>query len=338
MNNQTIKTVSSLWLRALLMGAEHQGIDVATLLAAAGLDKETLEQPYARVSLEKTLKIWRTAEALCQSPDFGLLMGEQVKPSHFQLFSVSLMHSETLAGAFEKSIRYTRLVSDGGDYFLQQQGAEAALVYRPAGDNFSRHQIDAVLVLLRSFANWLVCKTLPLIRLEVTHCEPQDLSNYQRIFNAPVIFSAPRNALVFAPQVLTEPLALSDNNLAAMHEQMLEQQLAQLLQPDTANLVEHMLRCAVELHLDREQVAQQLHMSSRTLQRKLRDRGTSFQILLEQERQRRAKTLLASTDQALSVISDQLGFAESSAFSRAFKRWSGLSPLEYRRQLNHGND
>jgi len=332
MNSSSMKTVSSLWIRALLLGAEHQGIDGGALLQQAGIDPSLLDQPYSRISLEKTLKLWRAAEALPEADNFGLLLGEQVKPSHFQLFAISLMHSETLAAAFEKSNRYTRLVSDGGDYHLQRNGDEAAIVYQPAADNFSRHQIDAVMVLLRSFANWLACRPLPLIRLELMHSAPADVSHYQRIFSVDMQFSAARNALVFPAIILHEPLAFSDENLAAMHDQMLEQQLAALQQPDTVTQVQYILQSALELRLDREEVARHLHISSRTLQRKLQDAGTSYQTLLEHERQQRAYHLLAETELSLTTISEQLGFAESSAFSRAFKRWQGVTPLEYRQQ------
>lgn len=336
MSQPTIKTVSGLWIRALLMGAEHQGVDRHTLLDVAGIDAALLDQPYCRISLEQTLKIWREAERLSQASDFGLLMGEQVKPGHFQLFALSLMHSETLAAALEKSNRYTRLVSDGGGYVLTIEGDQAALVYQPAADSFSRHQIDAVLVLLRNFANWLTCQSLTLTRVELTHQAPQSLDHYQRIFAAPLQFASSRNALVFPAAILDEPLAFRDQNLAAVHEQMLEQQLAVLDQPDTVQLIEQLLRNAVELTFDREDIARHLNISSRTLQRKLQDGGTSFQSLLESERKQRAEHLLAHTPMSLTAISEQLGFAESSAFSRAFKRWFNVTPLEYRQKC-HSN-
>lgn len=331
-----IRTVSGLWIRALLLGAEHQGLERQALMDIAGIDDELLAQPYCRVSLDQTLAIWRAAESLSPSLDFGLLMGEQVKPSHFQLFALSLMHSETLASALEKSNRYTRLVSDGGGYHLQVEGDQAAIIYQPAMDSFSRHQIDAVLVLLRNFANWLTCKSLALTRVEFIHPQPADVSHYQRIFNAPLQFSSTRNALVFPVEILQEPLAFSDQNLAAVHEQMLEQQLAALDQPDVVRLLEQMLRNALELSFDREDVARHLNISSRTLQRKLQEAGTSFQVLLEQERKQRAEHLLAQAELSLTTISQQLGFAESSAFSRAFKRWWNMTPLEFR-QKNHSS-
>ncbi|KZZ49065.1 MAG: AraC family transcriptional regulator [Saccharospirillaceae bacterium] len=332
MISNTIQTVSSLWIHALLLGADHQGIDRNVLLELSGIEARMLDQPYARISLEQTMKMWRAMESLLPNSDFGLLMGEQVKPSHFQLFAMSLMHSETLEAAFEKSIRYTRVVSDGGEYCLIKGDGEAGLVYLPRRQDFIRHQIDAVMVLLRSFANWLVCKSLPIIRVEFNHPEPESLDNYQRIFQAPIHFGAKHNALVFSSEILDEPLAFSDDKLASMHEQMLEQQLALIQQPNAVHLVEHIIRSAPLLTLERDEVAAEMRMSARTLQRKLQESNTSFQQLLESERKRRAYDLLINTDLPLTQISEELGFAESSAFSRAFKRWHQISPLEYRQQ------
>ena len=240
------------------------------------------------------------------------------------------MHSNNLGAAFTKSMRYTRLLSDGGQYFLSHDGKQAAICYEPLNEEFSHHQVDAVLVLLRSFANWLACRAIPLLRVEFRHPQPDDIREYERIFTAPLQFSATRNALVFAPDVMSEPLALGDEYLAQLHEQMLEAQLALLHQPDTAGLVRHFLQHQEELSIDRDQLAERLHMSSRTLQRKLQECGTSFQQLLDDERCQRARQLLTQTRLPLTAISEQLGFAESSVFSRAFRRWTGVSPLEYR--------
>ena len=326
-----LPTVSALWVRGLLQAAEALGMDPQALLQAADIPAGLLSTPYASISLAQNLQVWRNIERSRPQPDTGLRIGEMVKPSHFQLFALTLMHSDTLGAAFTRSMRYTRLLSDGGHYFLAGENNQAAICYEPLGDDFSHHQVDAVLVLLRSFANWLACRPLPLLRVEMRHPAPADSSEYARIFAAPLQFSAPRNALVFAPEVLAEPLALGDEQLSSLHEQMLEAQLALLNQPDSAGLVRHFLQHQDELLVDRDQVAARLHMSGRTLQRKLQECGTKFQQLLDEERCRRAQQLLRQTDLSLTVISARLGFAESSVFSRAFRRWTGMSPLEFRR-------
>lgn len=327
-------TVSVMWVRGLLQAAQQLGLDRATLLQVAGLDESQLSSPYARLSLSKNLLLWRAIEQYRPQADTGLRIGEMVKPSYFQLFSVTLLHSNNLGAAFQKSMRYTRLLSDGGQYFIVPEADQVALCYQPVDAGFSHHQVDAVLVLLRNFSSWLACRPLSLRGVEVQHAEPENIHEYQRIFSAPITFNSQRNALLFDSELLNEPLALGDDYLAAMHEQMLESQLQLLQQMDTAGKVRHILLQSENLLIEREQIAAKLHVSERSLQRKLQECGTSFQQLLFEERNQRAKQLLLHSNHSLTEISAQLGFAESSVFSRAFRRWNGVSPLEYRQQID----
>lgn len=330
------KTVSALWFKGLLQAAEGLGLPQAGLLHSAQVKLEALSHPYDRISLQKNQALWRTIEAQSPLQNIGLRLGEMVKPSHFQLFAITLLHCPNLGEAFAKSMRYTRVLSDGGRYFMQQD-KDLAICYEPADSSFSRHQVDAVLVLLHSFSSWLACKSIPVVRVEMRHPEPENTEDYQRIFAAPLVFNAKRNALIFEPSLLSEPLSLSDQTLAVMHEQMLESQLELLQQLDTAALVRHYLKDADCLDIDREYLAKKLNMSGRSLQRKLKGCQTSFQQLLDEERFERAKQLMQQETNSLTDISAQLGFAESSVFSRAFRRWSGFSPLEYRQAIKTAN-
>ncbi|MFY9179141.1 MAG: AraC family transcriptional regulator [Venatoribacter sp.] len=330
------QTVSALWLRGLVQAAEGLGIDAKILLSNIGVKAEVFQTPYARIPLGTNLSLWREIERLSPVEHTGLRIGEMVKPSHFQLLALTLMHSPNIGAAFTKSLRYTRLLSDGGQYYLECQGDQAALYYEPVRNDFSYHQVDAVMVLLQSFALWLACRPFPLLGVELKHAAPVDMSDYQRIFSAPVKFSAPRNALIFSADLLAEPLSLGDEYLAQLHEQMLEAQLSLLQQPDTVSLVRHYLLSTENLTIDRSQMAERLHMSGRTLQRKLQESGTSFQTLLDEERNQRAQQLLKQSQYSLTEISALLGFAESSVFSRAFKRWNAVSPQEFRRHKLNG--
>lgn len=327
----TNQTVSVLWFRGLLHAAGKIGMDEQALLAATDLTKESLASPYARLTLEQNLKLWRAIEQQSQLDNVGLAIGAQVKPIYFQLLALALMQSPSLGEALNKSMRYTRLLSDGGKYSVHEEGDLVALCYQPQAAGFSHNQVDAVLVLLYNFASWLACRTIPLAYVELSH-NPASSRDYEQIFAAPVKVASQRNALVFDQKILAEPLALTDSYLVQMHEQLLENQLALISEQDTASLVRHLLRSFNELTLNREDIAQQLHMSSRSLQRKLKECDTSFQTLLDEERFARAKHLLAQTSLSLTDISAQLGFAESSVFTRAFKRWHGMPPQEYRQQ------
>lgn len=334
----THQTVSVLWFRGLLQAAESLGMSPERLLEHCEVTAQQLEQPYARLTLEQNLKLWRAIERDSQHPNIGLAMGAQVKPSYFQLLALTLMQSPNLAEALNKSMRYTRLLSDGGSYYLETNDQLAAICYEPQAEGFSSHQVDAVLVLLNNFASWLACKPLPLVQVEMAYPKPENISEYQKVFAVPVLFGAVRNALIFEVAVLAEPLSFTDNYLAQLHEQMLENHLAQITEQDTANKVRYCLRAAADLTLTRDDIAKLLNMSGRSLQRKLKECDTNFQALLDEERYSRAREYLKQPQLTLTDISAQLGFAESSVFTRAFKRWSGMAPIEYRHHYIERNN
>lgn len=324
------QTVSVLWFRGLLQAAESLGLSRAKLLESSQVSSQQLQHPFARLTLEQNQQLWRAIEANSASPNIGLAIGSQVKPSYFQLLALTLMQSQNLEDALNKSIRYTRLLSDGGIFRLEREQDLAAICYETQGSGFSRHQVDAVLVLLNNFASWLACRPLPLKAVELVHQPTQQAQEYQQFFPVPISFGAQRNALIFDAAILAEPLSLTDGYLTELHEQMLESQLAQITQQTVAQKVRYCLRSAAELTLTRDDIAEILHISSRSLQRKLKECDTSFQTLLDEERYARACYYLEQTALSLTNISAQLGFSESSVFTRAFKRWSGMAPNEYR--------
>ncbi|ASP40559.1 hypothetical protein CHH28_18635 [Bacterioplanes sanyensis] len=326
----TVKTVSVLWIKALLMAAQQLGLDSDLLMQRAGLTPTCLSGQ-TRIGLDKTLRLWRAAEEASPVQDFGLAMGEWVKPAQFQLFALVLLHSKDLNDAFQKTIRYTRILSDGGRFQIVQQGEQAAICYQPQADNFSRHQVDAVMALLRGFADWLACQRIPLMQAEFTHSAPAQIDNYQRIFDCPLVFDQSRNALVFDRTWLDEPLALEDTELAAMHEHMLEQQLQALQAPDLYQQVMAWLQQRDTLDVSRAQLAESLFISERTLQRRLSEQGLSFQEMLDDGRKQRARYLLMQTQERVTDIALQVGLSGSS-FTRACHRWFAASPSEVRRE------
>jgi AraC-like DNA-binding protein len=327
---QEHKSVSVLWSKTLLAAAEQQGAERSQVLQTAGVSLASVRDGQ-RLSLEQTLAIWRAAESLAATADFGLIMGEWVKPAHFQLFALVLLHARNLGEAFDKTIRYTRILSDGGQFRIEHEGEWAAICYEPQAENFSRHHVDAVLALLRGFSDWLACQRIPLKQAEFTHAQPPNLENYQRIFECPLLFAQPRNAVVFAAHWLHEPLALEDSELAAMHESMLEQQLQALQTPDLQQQVMHWLQQQPCLEVTRAKLASDLFLSERTLQRRLGEQDLSFQSLLDQERRQRAQHWLVQTEDSMTDIASRLGLSASS-FTRACHRWFAAAPLAVRRQ------
>jgi len=327
-----LKTVSLIWVRGVLQAANLQGLDESDILMHAGLAPDCLQTSSSRISLSDTLALWRSVEELSADPLFGFHMGQSLKPAHFQLLAFTMLSSSNLGGAIEKILKYQRLISDGGSFSVIPQNEQTALVYTPAASNFSYHQIDAVLVATLSFARWLLGREIKPLALALSHNEDKGLEEYQAFYGCDIQFGQDQNSILFSSDLLQEALPGFDQGLATMHEQMADNQLQRLTEPDIIAKVQERLLMGLE-SISRDEVAAQLAMSGRSLQRKLQEQGSSFQKLHDEHRHQRSLQLLANEDLSLLDISLQLGFSESSTFYRAFKRWQGVTPGEYRQQV-----
>ena len=180
--------------------------------------------------------------------------------------------------------------------------------------------------------NWLVCRDVPVVSVKVRadSLTKEEIDQYQKAFLAPIEYGQEDAHIIYHVADIMAPLPDSDPELAEMHQSLLEKKLARIQLPKILSDVQQVLHNTLSLELDRSALAAQLAISPRTLQRKLHEVGTSFQQLLDSERQRRAIDLLTNTRQTIDEISLALGFSESSAFSRAFKRWQGVSPHHFR--------
>lgn len=324
-----MKTVSLLWVKGLLQAAALQGLTESEVLEKSGVDSlETLST--TRISLEDTLSIWRSIEQLSGDPLFGFHMGLSLKPTHFQLVAFTMLSSPTLGEAIEKVLKYQRLISDGGDFSLVKlNDHETELVYRPTADNFSYHQIDAVLVIVLSFARWLLGREISPEAVLFNHGKEAGLSEYQDYFACRIEFNQPQNSIIFPASLLQERLSGYDPQLATMHQNMADVQLQHLAKPEIIMRLQQQLALSSE-PVNRDRLAEKMGMSGRSLQRKLQAHGSNFQQVYDEFRHEKSLLLLQDLSLSLVEVSDQLGFSESSTFYRAFKRWQGITPGEYR--------
>jgi len=332
---QTDRSVSTHWVQAILRTAEKSGISEAEVLAACELPEDLLaDKP--RIALRDVIPIWRTAQELSGNPHFGLHMGEQVRPGYFNVLAYLLMNSPTLKDALAQCMRFQRLISEGGSLTYRIEGEFTYLVYAPSEDEglFSHHQIEAVMVCMLCFSRWLAGVEFSALEASFTHSAPEDISEHQRIFNCPLQFDAPQNQFKISTDLLQQPLPDADPSLFQIHEQQANQKLGQFSAGDYSERIKSLLQQRLSSGgFDRESIARELATSPRNLQRKLQAEDTSYNELLDAVRRTQAVSLLADSDYSLTEIALLLGFTETSAFHRAFKRWFQQTPSEYRQQF-----
>lgn len=321
------------WTRALRKQLDALDLDSAALCVQAGLDPQQMDDPNARYPLSATTRLWELAVNASGDPAIGLRVSRFVSPTTFHALGYALVASGSLREVFERIVRYHQVVSDALTLELSREGERYRFrLLKPQGSPAPAFEaIDAfAAIYVRTCRNRLGREYAPLA-VHLRRPEPADPKPWHTVFRAPVFFGAEEDWLEFAAQDFDSHLDDANPELAAHNETVLKRTLAQL-QPLTW---ERKVRGAIEAQLpdgepSAERIAQALHLSLRSLQRHLADEGCRFDALLNECRENLALQHLRDPQCSLAEISHLLGFADTSSFSRAFKRWTGMTPGQFR--------
>ena len=326
------------WVGTVLAAAERQGVARAALLAQAGIAPADLAAE--RWPIDHITRLWRAAVHCTQDAGFGLKAGAGVGPASFNVVGFLLQSAPTLRGAFALVQTYQRLISDGGR-FQTIAGADACwVVYHPRQGQlaFSPHQIEAVLAAVVVFARWVTGSALRPQRVQFSQARIGPQAGYREVFQCPVEFEQAFSGVLLANALLDAPLPQANAQLAAAHHQHAAARLAALSRQDG---LAQTLRVwiASQLHAPgqaptRAQAARALGLTERTLARRMQAEGLSFSGLLDTLRRDAALQAVAQTTRTLSEIGQALGYAEPSVFNRAFRRWTGGTPGQWRRRAS----
>ncbi len=321
------------WTRALRKQLDALDLDSAALCAQAGLDPQLMDDPNARYPLSATTRLWELAVQASGDPAIGLRVSRFVSPTTFHALGYALVASGSLREVFERIVRYHHVVSDALTLELSREGERYhfRLLVPPGSPAPALEAIDAfAAIYVRTCRNRLGREYAPLA-VHLRRPEPADPKPWHTVFRAPVFFGAEQDRLEFAAQDFDSHLDDANPELAEHNETVLKRTLAQL-RPLTW---ERKVRDAIEAQLPEgepsaERIAQALHLSLRSLQRHLADEGCRFDALLNECRENLALLHLRDPQCSLTEISHLLGFADTSSFSRAFKRWTGITPGQFR--------
>ena len=324
------------WTRALRKQLDALGLDSAALCKQAGLDPQLMDDPNARYPLSATSRLWALAVQVSGDPAIGLRVSRFVSPTTFHALGYALVASGSLREVFERIVRYHPVVSDALKLELSREGERYRfrLLQPPGSPAPALEAIDAfAAIYVRTCRNRLGRDYAPLA-VYLRRPEPVDPTPWHTVFRAPLFFGAEEDRLEFAARDFDSHLDDANPELAEHNETVLKRTLAQL-QPLTW---ERKVRAAIEAQLpdgepSAERIAQALHLSVRSLQRHLADEGCRFDALLSDCRQNLALQHLRDPQCSLAEISHLLGFADTSSFNRAFKRWTGMTPGQFREGL-----
>lgn len=330
-------TSLSSWVAAVKRAVEAKGLNAEAMMREAGLDLSLLADPQARYPVGQALNFWRLARQQSQDPLLGLHVARYVTASTFHALGYAQLASSNLAELFERSARYFRVVSDAGVVSFTRKNGFGYLTLQ--GDPVLLERLQGaerevvwcaldchILTILRA-CGLLLSKQFKLTELRLQRAMPADRDAYELAMRHVPIYGCDDNTLVIADEVLMLPLPTANAALARINEDAAARYLADL----EGDAFQRQLKQLIQDRLpdgdpSQEDIAQRLSMTTRSLQRRLADDGTTYREILNDLRHKLALEYLSQGIYSISEVAYLLGFAELSAFTRAFKRWTGVSP------------
>lgn len=324
-------------LRRIFQAAEHLGADPSKLRDDVGIAAASLADLDYRVPPAQVQVLWREAAARTGEASFGLRLVELSRPfPPDHVLGYAVLSSATLGDAYRRVVRYVRLVDGSFSVSLDVEGGLAHVrleAHEP--ESPGRQGVEYGLGMLYEPGRRPLGDAFWIREARFAHEAPRSTEVHERVFGAPVRFGRGRNELVFDAALLDVPLGGADPALCAI----LERHMTGLIEevPAVGHGFTARVRQAVVASLrdgtpTANAIAKRLGCSARTMHRRLAEEGgASFQELLDGVRHEAAVRHLREGSIEISAIAFVLGFSEVSAFYRAFKRWTGRTPLEYRR-------
>ncbi|MEF2152368.1 AraC family transcriptional regulator [Pseudomonas aeruginosa] len=306
-------------MRPVIDALRARGCDPDRVLVRVGLPPGGL--PAGRFPHSAQNLFWKAAADECGEEHVGLHLAE-----HLPAFGAGLRHS----------LRYVRLLSDTLQAQLEVEG-ERAVLSLGESPAINRHFPEMLAgAVIRLFGALTEGEFKPL-EVQLMNETGAPMERYRAVYGCPTILGMPRYALVFDAAVLDKPSRHAAPELLRMHESLARRQLAEVERLDLVRQVRELIgELLVDGGATLEQVAARLGMPARRLRERLAMAGVRFNDLVTDYRCRLAKELLLKTDERIEVIVERTGFSEPSTFYRAFKRWVGETPVEFRRRGQQG--
>jgi len=313
---------------------EKQGGDAERVLGVSGIDAELLQHPTLSLALPNYCQVLEEAARQSGCDNFGLYYGQQFKPQALGLLGYIGLCSATVeqalinfARAFPLHQRNSliRLVDDGECYRFDYQVRHGAILCR-------RQDAELTLGMARNLIRHVLGSQWAPRAVHFEHPRPADWHEHGKVFDAPVYFEQPCNSLLIPKSGLTRAMPGHDPVLLMVMQDSLRQlSLAGRNEPDVVDDARAQIRQRLVLGEPvLEDIAEQMGMSSWSLQRRLREQGLTFTTLVDKQRQELATYYMRQQQLPISELAPLLGYSETSAFSRAFRRWFGVSPRQWR--------
>ncbi len=312
------------------------GADPAKVLTGAGFDPKLFDDPDNLISYAARGRLLGRCVAAAGCKHFGLLLGRRGRLSDFGLVGFLVQHSPDVGMALRSLVRYLHLHVRGAVPSLAVHGKLVILgydIYQPHVEAADQIADGAVAVMFNIMRTLCGPEWKP-VEAWFAHRKPEDVGPFRQFFRVPLRFDAEQNAIVFSAHWLNRRMPGADPELRRLLQKQIDA-LEARHGSDFPEQIRRVLRTALLTgHGNAEQVARLFSIHSRTLNRRLKASTTSFQRLVDEGRYAIARQMLEQSDTGVRQIAASLDYADASAFTRAFRRWSGTTPARWRATRN----
>ena len=322
---------------AIYQTLQSYGVDADEITRDVGLDISLFSDPHARLDPVAHQSLVAKAVEVTGDIAFGLRFSDFVHPTTFHALGFALLSSSTLRSFARRWERYHSFITTTGDVSFQEKSEDPCLVFPSTGEvsDVSKVLVEGQISTVLKLIRFMYRPDYMPSRVELMGpTVPGTEATYRAYLGDNIANEAKRNALYFSSDDLNVPLPAANAELARQNDQVVLEFLARLEKADVVTQAHAKL---IELlpsgECSKAQVAAALNMSVRTLHNRLADAGTTYQQLLDNTRQELAEQYMKQMNVSVSEVAYLLGFSDCSNFSRAFHRWTGQSPSDYRESV-----
>jgi len=332
------RTALSGYVLAMARAMEEADVDYKALMDEIGMEPRRLEDFSYRFCQEQVTRLWKAAVEACGDQSFGLKVAKHIRPSSYHVVGHAMLCSDTLRSATRRFARFARLVSDSAIvHFVEKDDRCRLEVGLETGGELPLYQaFDTVLAGFLEYCRWIIHDSLDPAEVFFTHSAPVDREEYQALFRCPIHYRQACNGLEFHSADMDRPIPGANEELGSLLDELASRYLADRVQGRFTRRVRDILLMKFSSgEPSRAETAQSMHMTERTLARRLTEENTTFYEILKQIREEQAYNYLKHTEMSIEDIATMLGFSDRGTFSRAFKSWTGKRPTEWRAERAH---
>jgi AraC-like DNA-binding protein len=329
-------TIAICFVAAALQSVHGRNLNADELLANVGLSSSLLQVPQARVSAKHYGALWRAIAAALDDEFFGQ-DSRRMKVGSFAMLCHAVLSCKTLGEALDRSLRFYALILDDISGSAERDAKEARIVLHGHAAGVSQRVFahELLLMLLYGVSCWLVGRRIPILRTEFSYPEPAHSAEYRLMYCADLRFDRPNTLLAFEASYLDLTVVQNERSAKEFLRTAPESILLKYKNVSslTARVRRRLRQFLPGMVPDFEELAAEMSMTPATMRRRLNDEGESYQSIKDQLRRDLAISYLSHSSRSVMDIALELGFSERSAFHRAFRKWTGASPAEFRRTL-----